>query len=175
MFWFFTHSYKLYLSTSFVPLWMSHWPFSQRKGERDREKTLVSLQTISSHPRMSKQFISGSWRRVLWTRTEPQEWGQTTCQNDQRGKRNKARLFPSASRAKALSFQLLPPDVWVFSVCENKRMDWKSAWGLTALGQTAKELHADGSYSKPQTCQALDISGADEVSLIAWIMQSSAS
>lgn len=33
---------------------------------------------------MSKQFISGSWRRVLWTRTEPQEWGQTTCQNDQR-------------------------------------------------------------------------------------------
>jgi len=62
---------------------------------------------------MSKQFISGSWRRVLWTRTEPQEWGQTTCQNDQRGKRNKARLFPSAPTAKAFTFQFLLPGVYV--------------------------------------------------------------
>ncbi len=163
----------------------THWPFCQREreGERHREKTLVSVQTISSHPRMSKQFISGSWRRVLWTRTEPQEWGQTTCQNDQRGKRNKACLFPSASTAKAFSFLVLASRcvclcvcvLCFFSVCvcENRRMDRN--WGLgLAAKRTPCWMEATRSVRHVRLL-ILSLREADEVSLIAGIMQSSAS
>lgn len=43
----------------------------------------------------------------------PQEWGQTTCQNVQRGKRNKAHPSPSASTANC-TVQVLLPGVCVY-------------------------------------------------------------
>lgn len=157
---------------------------SKRERERHRENSCLwfGRQTISSHPRMSKQFISGSWRRVLWTRTEPQEWGQTTCQNDQRGKRNKARLFLSVSTVKAFScqswFTVVSVCLFLFSwvcvcVCENKRMDRNWDLGLAAKkNYTLKEAAWSLTHVR---LLMLSLREADEVSLIGGIMQSSAS
>lgn len=52
------HMCKHGFTSANVPFYTFHSPFYQR--EVGGVRILVSVRTISSHPRMSKQFISGS-------------------------------------------------------------------------------------------------------------------